>query len=133
MAIKNPQTMLVLPTSGVVHSESTPGKTYQVQLPYCPCADFAFRRANMPLDKMFCKHLAAFAAAVGGYHVPEQGLTRGEAVAKLVSFGVGRTLASGVVSRVEAGIRPESIPLAPGSQADVSFSDGEWFITTSRY
>jgi len=70
MAIKDPRTMLVLPTSGVVHSETTPGKTYNVQLPYCPCADFAYRRANKPLSEMFCKHLAAFAAAVGGYHAP---------------------------------------------------------------
>lgn len=130
MANRNPQTMLVLPTSGVVHSETTPGKTYHVQLPYCPCPDFAYRRANKGLDEMFCKHLVQFAAAVGGYHIPEQGLNRADAVTKLVSFGISRGRAATAVSIVEASVRPEAITLAPGVQVVVSYSDGEWFIHT---
>jgi hypothetical protein len=70
--------MLVLPIQVVVSSETTPGLTYQVQLPYCPCRDFKHRRAdwNPDTDEIadyFCKHLITGIRTVGGHHAPASG------------------------------------------------------------
>jgi hypothetical protein len=65
-----PRAMLVLPVEAIVSSETTPGKKYQVRLPYCPCDDFAYRHANKPPEEMFCKHLRTALATVGGHHAP---------------------------------------------------------------
>jgi hypothetical protein len=81
MTIKDPQTMLVLPTSVVVASESDPAVTYHVQLPYCPCKDYRYRRASnaatvarggtVRAEELLCKHLATAMQTVGGWHSPE--------------------------------------------------------------
>jgi hypothetical protein len=64
------QDMLVLPTAVAVCSESDPGTVYQVQLPYCPCKDYRYRRANWNGDfsKLFCKHLVSALDRVAGWH-----------------------------------------------------------------
>ena len=53
MASADPQDMAVYPTTVVVCSESEPSKTYLVQLPYCPCKDFRYRRARLLAGGLF--------------------------------------------------------------------------------
>lgn len=66
--------MAVYPTAVAVCSESDPGTVYQVQLPWCPCKDFRWRRtsaaaiASGDLELMFCKHLREGMARVAGWH-----------------------------------------------------------------
>jgi hypothetical protein len=62
--------MAVLPTTVVVCSETDPNTTYHVQLPYCPCKDFRYRRTlrDLPLEERFCKHLTEALARVGSWH-----------------------------------------------------------------
>lgn len=103
--IKDPQTMLVLPVEAIVNSESTPGKTYHVHLPYCPCRDFQYRRANKPPEEMFCKHLLAALSAVGGYHAPadegfvdmDHAITRNLLMAADDLFGLNARQADGLM------------------------------------
>lgn len=63
------QTMAVRPLTVEVRSETTPGESYVVTLPHCPCLDFFYRhhRGQDPL----CKHLRA-AYDQAGWVVPEQ-------------------------------------------------------------
>lgn len=129
MAIKDPQAMLVLPIEAIVNSESTLGKTYHVRIPYCPCRDFQYRRANKPPAEMFCKHLLAAIATVGGYNAPaEQAFDRPGAVTYLVSLGADKRRAASAVSLAECSVRMEAVPVAGGGQAEVSWSDGSWFV-----
>lgn len=67
--------MAVLPIVVVVRSQTDPGVTYQVQLPYCPCPDFEHRRADTAealdsgdIDRLFCKHLREGIRRVAGWH-----------------------------------------------------------------
>jgi hypothetical protein len=109
MAASEPQDMAVLPTQVVVSSESDPGATYLVHLPYCPCKDFRYRRAGLlarlaaggagvTLDELFCKHLRRGLALVGGWHgtpqdpehvVEWQNLLHGDVKALLQGKSVG--------------------------------------------
>jgi hypothetical protein len=102
MASVNTQDMAVLPTQVVVSSESDPGTTYLVQLPYCPCKDFRYRRAALLADgagvnlgTLFCKHLRKGLDLVGGWHRTEpaplffSGLTHTAVKELLVSSLVG--------------------------------------------
>jgi len=63
--------MALRPTSFKVNSASTPGVTYDVQLPDCTCPDFQYRRANTP-GQPFCKHIKQ-AMSVAGWQVPGSG------------------------------------------------------------
>jgi hypothetical protein len=71
---KTPLDMAVLPTAVAVCSESDPDTVYQVQLPYCPCPDFRWRRANagalasVDPQRLFCKHLVTALDRVAGWH-----------------------------------------------------------------
>jgi hypothetical protein len=112
MASTETQGMEVLVTQVAVTSETHPYETYLVQLPYCPCKDFRYRRARllagvpgMQLQDVFCKHLLKGLALVGGWHetpepAPEQvthhRLTRDAAVTLLTSA----YLASDLVDRL---------------------------------
>jgi hypothetical protein len=62
--------MAVLVTQVVVCSESDPNVTYLVQLPYCPCKDFRYRRSNPEKypDSPFCKHIREAMRRVAGWH-----------------------------------------------------------------
>jgi hypothetical protein len=106
--IKDPQTMYVLPTSVVVKSESDPSKSYHVQLPYCPCADYAYRRANPTgnLADLFCKHLRNALETVGGWHQPPpriDGALLDQAVVFLVNYaGMGKLAAQDLLARAYA-------------------------------
>jgi hypothetical protein len=62
-------TMMVRPLTVEVRSESEPGKSYVVTLPYCPCPDFHWRHARGDADP-FCKHLKAALATVAGWQAP---------------------------------------------------------------
>jgi hypothetical protein len=70
MAQAGPQDMAVFPTQVVVCSESDPGTTYLVQLPYCPCKDFRYRRSNPEKfpDSPYCKHIREAMRRVAGWH-----------------------------------------------------------------
>ena len=63
--------LAVRPLTVEVTSQSDPDTVYPVTLPYCPCADFRYRRGNA--DSPFCKHLRAALELVGGWHVPVPG------------------------------------------------------------
>lgn len=97
---KTPLDMAVLPTAVAVCSESDPDTVYQVQLPYCPCPDFRWRRANagalasVDPQRLFCKHLVTALDRVAGWHrrpePPEESVTyrrvtRAEAVTRMTS------------------------------------------------
>lgn len=56
--------MQVRPRTVEVNSETKPGASYNVTLPYCECLDFRYRRGT--LDNPFCKHLEAALLTVGG-------------------------------------------------------------------
>jgi hypothetical protein len=112
MASSESKDMAVLVTQVAVTSETHPYETYLVQLPYCPCRDFRYRRAGIlargegiTLDALFCKHLRQGLALVGGWHEtpepsPEQvthhRLTHAAAVTLLTSA----YLASDLVDRL---------------------------------
>jgi hypothetical protein len=109
MASTEPQGMEVLVTQVAVTSETHPYETYLVQLPYCPCKDFRYRRARllagvpgMQLQDVFCKHLLKGLDLVGGWHkepepAPEEvthlRLTRGAAATLLTSAHLAADLA----------------------------------------
>lgn len=94
----DPQDMAVLATQVVVCSESDPNVTYLVQLPYCPCKDFRYRRSNPEKypDSPFCKHIRQAPAQSGP--APEQvtyhRLTRQRAVTLLSSAFLAADLAN---------------------------------------
>jgi hypothetical protein len=62
--------MAVIPLTVAVASETDPGTVYQVQLPYCPCKDWRYRRASFDGDvsTLFCKHLLTGLERVSGWH-----------------------------------------------------------------
>jgi hypothetical protein len=138
----DPLDMAVLPVQVVVTSESDPGTTYLVQLPYCPCKDFRYRRAGLlarlaaggagiTLDEMFCKHLRKGLALVGGWHeaptaAPEQvthyRLTRDNAGTLLTSA----CLASDLVNRLLKAAWE-----APGSDVTEHITNGAVMVKYS--
>lgn len=137
MASTESQAMSVLPTQVVVSSESDPGTTYLVQLPYCPCKDFRYRRAGLlarlaagdvtALAELFCKHLRKGLTLVGGWHsAPEprvhKGLSRPNAYEVLHNAGVNRTEAGRALR--EAATTGRSYAGLPDSSASVRHEGG---------
>jgi hypothetical protein len=66
--------MDVLPTQVVVTSATDPGTTYLVQLPYCPCKDFRYRRTRKDLApaERFCKHILTAIERAAHWHRAER-------------------------------------------------------------
>jgi hypothetical protein len=122
---KTPQDMAVLPTAVVVCSESDPAEVYHVQLPYCPCKDFRYRRAQLlagtpglTVDDLFCKHLRKGLALVGGWHgTPEPAaetttyyrLTNARAFTLLTSAHLAASLADALMRAARAAEGMEGI------------------------
>jgi hypothetical protein len=116
--------MAVLPTAVVVCSESDPAVVYHVQLPYCDCADFRYRRSNP--DKYpgspFCKHICEAMRRVAGWHrqapaapVDEvhENLTRQQARTLMEGEGLAASMINHMLASVTTGARQ----ICPGAVA----------------
>jgi hypothetical protein len=118
--------MAVLPVQAVVTSETDPDVTYLVQLPYCPCKDFRYRRAaflaagdGSALADLFCKHLRKAVAAVGGWRGRAtasevfEGVSRQRARMLMEDFGLAGSMISHMFEHVTSD-DPQTCPAAPG-------------------
>lgn len=121
--------MLVRPITVAVRSESDPAKTYEVHLPYCPCADFEYQRGNGSGD--YCKHLRQAMAAVAGWHGQPAAcnwVTYGAARRLLVKAGIDEDAARDVLDRaLDDGKASTSRP--DGGTAEVAYGDGLFEVT----
>lgn len=134
--------MTVYPTQAAVRSEHDGAKTYLVQLPFCPCADFTNRRGEVGEDNTsvtVCKHIVRALALVGGHHgtpepepVPETytNLSYEEALTQLEASLVSHGVAVLTLSKVHAG-RP-SLAARPGKPA-VVVTQAPGMASTRRY
>jgi hypothetical protein len=137
MASADPQDMAVYPTTVVVCSESEPSKTYLVQLPYCPCLDFRYRRSNPEKypDSPYCKHLREAMRRAGGWH-REPGpqvfadLTRLQARTILLGAGQRSRTITGLLDRIQVHHGKDSF-----RSAGADLPDGEvtYDQPTGRY
>lgn len=119
--------MAIRPLTFEVTSESDPTQTYVVQLPYCPCKDFRYRRTQK--INPFCKHLVrAFAEA--GWHLPEatSKLTREEAKSLLLRHGAYNVHSiNAVLTQARLRVGQRTITLSEGDALVEYDSEGRTY------
>jgi hypothetical protein len=148
MASAGNQDMAVFLTAVAVCSETDPDVVYQVQLPWCPCKDFRYRRARFlavaqdtATADLFCKHLRTALDRVAGWHrAPEQAAKPQEHAIYVYDTAYGVLTTAGLTGAIaqemlsSAGLIPVKYsgpPLRGGGEVSVTYDDGMWDITVT--